>query len=227
MEVGVAASIQATVEAPDYRGLAEWVTIKVIDGIRKGSFVPGERLLEEDLARRFGVSRAPVRDAIHRLESLGVIERRHPRGVYVTHWTPDDRAEVLAIADALILASIQLALARLTKADFSALDEIVASVQRAADAGLPVSDLSTKDARFHRIIAVASGNRRLVEMLDTLQLPLGLYANSAEYYSPDEWLTMHAGLLESLKGGDEDAAIARFWKNRRDTIHILFGASTD
>jgi len=200
------------------------VTIKVIDGIRKGSFVPGERLLEEDLARRFGVSRAPVRDAMHRLENLGVIERRHPRGVYVTHWTADDRAEVLAIADALILASIQLALARLTDDDFAALDEIVESVRRAAEAGLPVADLSARDARFHKIIAVASGNRRLVEMLDTLQLPLGLYTNSADYYSPAEWLKMHSGLLESMKLRDENAAIERFWRNRRDTIDILFGS---
>ena len=227
MEVRVVQGTEPVVEAPDYRGLAEWVTIKVIDGIRKGSFLPGERLLEEDLARRFGVSRAPVRDAIHRLESLGVIERRHPRGVYVTHWTPEDRAEVLAIADALILASVQLALNRLTDEDFAALDEVVASVRKAADAGLPVADLSSRDARFHKIIAVASGNRRLVELLDTLQLPLGLYGNSADYYSPDQWLTMHAGLLESLKLRDEDAAVARFWKNRRETIHILFKTSGD
>ena len=113
---------QPEVEGPDYRGLSEWVVLKVIDAVRKGAFVPGERLLEEDLARRYGVSRAPVRDAIHRLENLGVVQRRQPRGVYVTHWTPDDRAEVLAIADALILASVQLAIHRLTQEDFQALD---------------------------------------------------------------------------------------------------------
>ncbi len=194
----VAAS-QPEVEAPDYRGLSEWVVLKVIDGVRKGVFIPGERLLEEDLARRFGVSRAPVRDAMHRLENLGVIERRQPRGVYVTHWTQDDRAEVLAIADALILASVQLALDRLTEADFDALDDIVDGIRTVVESGKAIPDLSTRDAKFHKIIAMASGNRRLVELLDTLTLPLGLYNNTSDYYSPEQWLRNPLGSPRNAK----------------------------
>ena len=70
---------------------------------------------------------------------------------------------------------------------------------------------------------MASGNRRLVELLDTLTLPLGLYANTADYYSPEEWLRIHEGLLETLKQRDENAAVARVWKNRRETMDILLG----
>jgi DNA-binding GntR family transcriptional regulator len=206
---------QREVESPEYRSLPEWLVLRVIDGVRKGAFVPGERMLEEDLAQRFGVSRAPVRDAMHRLENLGVLERRMPRGVYVTHWTPDDRAEVLAIVDALILASTQLALERLTEEDFDALGGIVASTRAALEAGGTISDLTSRDEQFHRIIAVASGNRRLVELLDTLILPLGLYGNTADYYTPEEWLRIHAGLFEALKLRDEDV-VSQVWRHRRE-----------
>jgi DNA-binding GntR family transcriptional regulator len=212
---------EGQVERPDYRGLSEWVVLKVIDGVRKGTFVPGERLLEEDLARRFAVSRAPVRDAMHRLENLGVVERKMPRGVFVTHWTADDRAEVLAIVDALILASVQLAVHRLVDADFEALGHIIVSIQAEVDGRRSVPDLAISDAAFHRIIAVASGNRRLVDLLENLSIPLGLYGNSDDYFSPEEWLRIHTGLLETLRLRDEDAAVARVCTNRRESMDIL------
>jgi DNA-binding GntR family transcriptional regulator len=218
---------QDEVEAPDYRSLPEWLVLKVINGVRKGTFVPGERMLEKDLASRFGVSRAPVRDAMHRLENLGVLERPGPRGFCVTHWTADDRIEVLAIVDALILTSIQLALDRLTEEDFAALDAIVASMRATLEATGTVPDLSSQDALFHRIIAVASGNRRLLQLLDNLSVPLGLYGGTADYYSPEEWLSIHSALLDTLKLRDEDAAVAQFWKNRRETMDILLRSSRD
>jgi len=212
---------QVEVEAPEYRSLPEWLVLKVINGVRNGTFVPGQRMLEKDLASHFGVSRAPVRDAMHRLESLGVLERPGPRGFCVTHWTDHDRAEVLAIVDALILASIELAIDRLTEEDFAALDAIVASVRAMSGAGGPGVGLSSQDALFHRIIAVASGNRRLLALIDNLSVPLGLYGGTADYYSPEEWVRIHGALLETLKQRDLDAAIAQFWINKRETLDIL------
>ena len=100
---------------PVYRALTDWVVLKMLDGVRKGEFVPDQRLSEEDLAKRFEVSRAPVRDALHRLEQIGVVERRPPRGMYVRSWTEADHAEVHALVDALNLLSVQLSFGRLTE----------------------------------------------------------------------------------------------------------------
>src|ERR1017187_3650630 len=49
---------------PVYRALTDWVVLKILEGVRKGDLVPDQRLSEEDLAQRFDVSRAPVRDAL-------------------------------------------------------------------------------------------------------------------------------------------------------------------
>jgi DNA-binding FadR family transcriptional regulator len=72
-------------------GLSDWVVLEVLDGVRQGVFTPGQRLNGEELARLFEVSSALVRDAMRKLEQIGVIERRLPRGAYVREWTDKDR----------------------------------------------------------------------------------------------------------------------------------------
>jgi len=116
---------------PVYRALTDWVVLKILDAVRTGEFVPDQRLSEEDLAKRFDVSRAPVRDALHRLEQIGVVERRPPRGMYVRSWTDADYAEVLALVDALNLLSVQLSFGRLTEDDCAQLERIVDEARQA------------------------------------------------------------------------------------------------
>ena len=110
-------------DTPDYRDLSEWVAVKIMNGIRDGDIVPGERLVEHDVAARLGVSRAPVRDALRRLEVLGVVVRRAPRGYFVQTWTERDAMEILLLLDAVINLSVRLAIGRLSAADFAQLEQ--------------------------------------------------------------------------------------------------------
>lgn len=75
-------------DAPAYRGLSEWVALKLLDAVKRGAIAAGEQLVERDVATRLGVSRAPVRDAFQRLERLGVAERDQARNLRVRQWTP-------------------------------------------------------------------------------------------------------------------------------------------
>src|ERR1019366_10369144 len=139
---------------PVYRALTDWVVLKILEGVRKGDLVPDQRLSEQDLAKRFDVSRAPVRDALHRLEQIGVVERRLPRGSYVRRWTDADRAEVLALLDALILLSVQLSVGRLTPDDFAKLEQIIEESKQVASNDSQEDRLQIqRDANFHLIIA--------------------------------------------------------------------------
>jgi DNA-binding GntR family transcriptional regulator len=209
---------------PVYRALTDWVVLKILDGVKRGEFVPDQRLSEEELARRFDVSRAPVRDALHRLEQIGVVERRPPRGLYVRTWTAEDHAEVLALVDALNLLAVQLSFGRLTEDDFTRLEKIVAEAKSASDEGIEADRKQIqRDADFHLIIACASGNRRLVELMERLMLPCVLYVTEAhDYLQRDFWVSMHGSLLQALRSGSLQQAETRSISNAREIREIMF-----
>lgn len=209
---------------PVYRALTDWVVLKILDGVRKGEFLPDQRLSEENLASRFDVSRAPVRDALHRLEEIGVVERRPPRGLYVRTWTSADHAEVLALVDALNLLAVQLSFGRLTEDDFAQLERIVEEAKQAPEGGIEEDRRQIqRDADFHLVIARASGNRRLVELMERLILPCVLYSTEAhEYLQRDFWVSIHGGLLEALRSGDLQRAELRSISNARESREMMF-----
>jgi DNA-binding GntR family transcriptional regulator len=209
---------------PVYRALTDWVVLKILDAVRTGEFVPDQRLSEEDLAKRFDVSRAPVRDALHRLEQIGVVERRPPRGMYVRSWTDADYAEVLALVDALNLLSVQLSFGRLTEDDCAQLERIVDEARQATETGIEEDRRQIqRDCDFHLIIARASGNRRLVQLMEQLMLPCVLYVTEAhEYLQRDFWVYIHAGLLEALRSGSLEKSEARSISNARKIRQLMF-----
>lgn len=205
-------------DTPDYRDLSEWVAVKIMNGIREGDILPGARLVEHELAARLGVSRAPVRDALRRLEVLGVVVRRTPRGYFVQTWTERDAMEILLLLDAVINLSVRLAIGRLSPADFEQLEDVLAQTRELVDAGChdpkrywPV------DMRFHRIIAHAAGHRRLLELIRHLTLPIELTPKSFIFRDdPAFALRQHTALLEALRTNDRDAALACVGRNARE-----------
>ena len=209
---------------PVYRALTDWVVLRILDGVKRGEFVPDQRLSEEDLARRFEVSRAPIRDALHRLEQLGVAERRPPRGLYLRAWTTTDRAEVLALVDALNLLAVQLSFGRLTEQDFAQLERIVEEAKQSTESGIDEDRKQIqRDTDFHLIIARATGNRRLVELMERLMLPCVLYVTEAhDYLQRDYWVHIHGSLLEALRSGDLQKAESRSISNAREIREVMF-----
>ena len=209
---------------PVYCALTDWVVLKILDGVKRGEFLPDRRLSEEDLARRFEVSRAPIRDALHRLEQIGVVERRPPRGLYVRAWTTEDRAEVLALIDALNLLAVQLSVGRLSEDEIAQLELIVDEAKQATDEGIEADRKQIqRDADFHLIIARATGNRRLVELMERLMLPCVLYVTEAhDYLLRDFWVNIHESLLEALRSGDVQAAETKSISNARQIRQVMF-----
>ena len=214
-------------ETPDYRDLSEWVVLRILNAIRSGAIAQGERLVERDIAERFDVSRAPVRDAFHTLERIGVLERLKPRGVSVRSWSEHDAVEILYLVDALIFMSIKLAIGRLTEDDFAALQGILDKTKQNMASAADRRQQLALDIEFHQIIARATGHRRLNEMLDRLTLPIGLWPETfLQRVVPTFSFRQHSELLEVLRKGDRDAAIACVVRHQRetDTLELaLFG----
>lgn len=84
-----------------------------------GDFVPGDRLVEADLATRFGVSKTPVREALLSLEAEGLVVLRPHRGAEVSRLTAEEWSDLIFLRDALEIGALDEIMAAMTEADFS------------------------------------------------------------------------------------------------------------
>ena len=118
----------------------------ILDGVLK----PGERLRAEALARRFGTSRTPVREALLQLEAQGLVEVEPNRGAVVRTFDRDDLFDLYQVRALLEPRAAALATANITQQDIQRLEELCDS-----------DDLIAANEQFHRIIVEAAGSPRL------------------------------------------------------------------
>ena len=124
-----------------------------------GELEPGTHLVESALSERFGVSRAPIRDALKELESEGLLESRR-RGVYVKTLTGEDVWELHNLRQTLEVAALELAVTRFAQDDVAELDRHVTAMETAAATGR-MEMLAEADMLFHEALFERVGHRRL------------------------------------------------------------------
>lgn len=114
---------------------------RVLAGLRQeiisGTLRPGDRLVERELADRFGVSRVPVREAIRALVTEGFVHFETPRRALVRRLTRDDVRELFELREALEVYAAGLAAARATPEDLAETEKLLASAAAATEAGTP------------------------------------------------------------------------------------------
>jgi DNA-binding GntR family transcriptional regulator len=150
-----------------HRQLWEAVADRLRDEILDGRLAAGARLIEAELAERFGVSRGPVRDALQELARTGLAVDLPRRGTFVSSLTERDLEEVYVIRRAIEKAAVGLTIARADDDDvaamFEALDEAETAYGR--------DDLASAwdaDMAFHRSYCRLSRNGRLLDLFDNL-----------------------------------------------------------
>lgn len=150
-----------------HKQLWEAVSDQIRDEILDGRLPAGFRLMETDLAERFGVSRGPIRDALRELARAGLAVDLPRRGTFVSSLTAADLEEVYVLRRAIEEAAVRLAIANASEADIADVFEVLAEVERAYRR----SDLAAAweaDMAFHRSYCRLSRNGRLVELFDRL-----------------------------------------------------------
>jgi len=146
--------------AIEHKQLWQAVADQLRDEILDGRLPAGSRLVETELAERFGVSRGPIRDALSELARSGLALDLPRRGTFVPSLTEQDLAEVYVIRRAIEEVAVRMAIESATAAD---IDE----TERAYAQG----DLATAweaDMAFHRTYCRMSGNGRLLTLFDEL-----------------------------------------------------------
>ena len=197
--------------------LVEALRARIVSGdLTPGSVVPSE----SGLVEQFSVSRTVVREAMSRLQATGLVETHHGRGSFVlarlsgrtsapeSGGSLADRIQLLEFRIAVETAAAALAAVRRTGADVSTARR--ASVALAAAHDRPTEAVSA-DFRFHGAIAVASGNRHLSDLVDTLgesMIAMPASRLTAEPGAVGLVVAEHEAVLAAVERGDGGAARA-------------------
>ncbi|MFF8429313.1 GntR family transcriptional regulator [Streptomyces sp. NPDC016566] len=193
-----------------------------------GRLGPGERLVERELAERFGVSRVPVREAIRALVAEGFVLFESARRTVVRRLTPTDVKELFELREALEVYAAGLAAARVTPESLAELRELLAEAATATTEGdgEAITDINT---RFHDRILAMAGNSLLISVMEPVDGRLRWLTRQNE-----EWpqlLSEHRELYEAIASGDPDRArahaIGHVRANYRSTVRHLFGTEPD
>jgi DNA-binding GntR family transcriptional regulator len=177
------------------------------EDIVSGRLAPGERLDEVSLATSFGVSRTPVREALQRLASSGLVELRPRRGAIVTKISIGRMVEMFEVMAELEGMCGRLAARRMTTAEHAALNAALAECRRTAAAG-DADAYYYENQRFHHVIYDGSHNRFLAEQAHALHRRLEPYRRlqlRVRSRLPAS-LSEHERVVEMLLAGNADGA---------------------
>ena len=176
----------------------------ILDAIDQGIYRPGDRLVESELADRFGVSRTPIREALQRLETQSLLTR-DGRSLIVASLDHAQMAELYAVRQELEGLAAKLA------AQHAALEEIAVlrdMVQTDRDLLEDPQALARANRRFHHQIHLASHNRFLVQQLDLVYRSMALMARTslAAQGRGEKALAEHGDIVEAIAARDGDRA---------------------
>ena len=186
---------------------ASAVAVDVIrQAIAEGRLEPGERLKEEELAREFGISRTPIREALLVLQAEGLVAAAANRGASVRAYRADDLNDMYRLRALLEGHAAQRAAATITPDQLQVLQE---SVERFVQLRLDdVGELVKENAVFHDTILDAAGSERLHAMVRQV-VPLPMQYRSWMWYSRNQLelsCHYHRKILEALDAGDAQRA---------------------
>ncbi|MCC8136895.1 MAG: GntR family transcriptional regulator [Clostridiales bacterium] len=195
-------------EMNEYLPLRDVVFQTLRQAILRGEIRPGERLMEIHLAQKLGVSRTPVREAIRMLELEGLVMTIPRRGAVVAEITVSDMEDVLEVRMALEELAVQIVCKKLTKEQLDELKELAAGFRRTLGGG-DVGECAQADMLFHDAIYNATGNKRLVQILNNLREQM--YRYRMEYLKDKSThqilVEEHAEILQALEQRDEQKAL--------------------
>jgi DNA-binding GntR family transcriptional regulator len=187
--------------------LSDLVKDRLLQAILAGQYPPGSRIIETRLAREFGTSQAPVREALRDLEALGVVEIAAFRGARVRRPSKAELLEAYSVRTELESLGARLAVPRMTDADLDGLRQFLDEMDRAAGSGDPHGE-AIADANFHARIIELAGNATLERVWRYLEPFSRTYITAVVPGANLRWIfDLHPPILEALQGRDPEQAV--------------------
>ncbi|MCM1089610.1 MAG: GntR family transcriptional regulator [Butyrivibrio sp.] len=195
------------VKLDEFLPLRDVVFNTLRQAILTGELKPGERLMEIHLANRLGVSRTPIREAIRKLELEGLVTMIPRRGAEVAQITEKSMSDVLEVRRAMDALCVELACERITEEELAQLKEACGTFEQVVRTK-DVKQIAQADVELHDIILQATGNQRLIQLVNNLSEQM--YRYRFEYikdFSQHERLVEeHRIIYESLVSRDKERA---------------------
>lgn len=197
--------------APVFRTMREQIADRIRNDILAGRFEEGASLREASLAQQYGVSRAPIRDALLQLTQEGLLVAKPNCGVRVSE-RPDENLQplIIRLRREVETFALQRSLKSFTETDFDHLDESVAELKKACKAK-DLSRMVECDMAFHRHIIEAAGDPELV----ALWLPIvsRMFLHYGRHVTMLDSYREHADIAKAIRARDLKAATAALIAN--------------
>jgi len=214
------------------RKVSEMIVDEIIEQIRVGTLKAGQQLMNErDLAESLGVSRMPLREAIHALHQIGILESRHGQGTFVCHYNAEKAGRTLYwytllgasplfdLIDTRRLlegeAARQASL-NATEEDLARIRETMLERERVVEAAKDSGRFEDQirrfeaDRDFHAAIAVASHNGVFTQFLTAIRATMKIHQETSgrSTHVIQDVTRLHRDLYEAISSGDADRAEA-------------------
>jgi DNA-binding GntR family transcriptional regulator len=188
----------------------------ILEAIDVGVYKPGDRLVESDLAERFGVSRTPVREALQRLETQSLLAR-DGRSLIVASLDHNQMAELYVVRRELEGLAASLAARHANEEEVRILRDMVDADNALVD---DAPALARANRRFHKQVHLASHNRYLVQQLDLVHRTMALMATTSLAAQGRGAIAQreHDAIVSAIEAKDEAAAGAAL----REHISVAF-----
>ena len=188
----------------------------ILEAIDVGIYKPGDRLVESDLADRFGVSRTPIREALQRLETQSLLTR-DGRSLIVSSLDHSQMAELYIVRAELEGLAANLAAKHATIEEIKVLQDMVDSDRKLIS---DPSSLARSNRRFHKQIHLASHNRFLIKQLDLVHRSMALMATTSLAADGRGAVAVeeHQAIVTAIADGDSTEASEKL----RNHISVAF-----
>ena len=188
----------------------------ILEAIDVGVYKPGDRLVESDLADRFGVSRTPIREALQRLETQSLLTR-DGRSLIVSSLDHSQMAELYIVRAELEGLAANLAAKHATSEEVKVLQDMVDSDRKIIS---DPSSLARSNRRFHKQIHLASHNRFLIKQLDLVHRSMALMATTSLAADGRGAVAVeeHQAIVTAIADGDSTKASEKL----RNHISVAF-----
>ncbi|WP_433828826.1 GntR family transcriptional regulator [Actinoplanes sp. CA-015351] len=189
--------------------LVELAVDRLRRDILSGRTDPGERLVEEQLTRRLGISRAPLREAMRLLAEQGLVEHIPRRGARVATLSDEDVRELYEVRDVLERHAVST---MPPAPDLSRLRVALDTIRKATEADDRL-ELANAHRRFHAEVVALSGNRQLTGLYESILVRIQLYMavnmrREAETAAPADGVQRHERLFAAIESDDHSEILA-------------------
>jgi len=201
-------------------GLKQQIQTRLKQAILDGALTPGEQLVEGEIARQFGVSRSPVREAIQDLERQGYVVKKPRRGTFVTDLTPQSVVEIYSLRILLEGYAAAIVAANCSPDTLGRMRALVSDMEKAMRNSNLVG-FSEADLEFHSLLCHSTRHLHLVSLTQCLRPEMGFHIVLSRYSLSEieNLIRQHSLLLDAIEAGKPAEA------RRVVQQHIRWGGS--